>query len=395
MFDGRWGVTQVRLTQKAVDAVGLDVDAVAWDDDCAGLGLRVQAGRRSWIVRYRVAGVSRQKTLPGALPLKQARVRAAEIRTGAAGGVDIVAKGRAAAEEVRRLAEAARARSLAVIAEHYLTDAARRLRPASLGPARLYLRQHWRALHDRPADELTRREIVAVLEPWAGRRTALSDAAPPQRMPVLGLRSAGWLERNTALGIRAPVAVVPRARALSEAELGSVLAAAGSPDLGGARREFRAALRMLALTAARRREVTKMAWSEIDWERAMWNLPGERSKNGKPHTVPLSLQAVALLRERAAPHGRGLVFGIRGNGVTKWTRDFAKFAKPLALPHWTTHDLRRTAVTGMAELGISPHIIEAVVNHQSGHKAGMAGVYNRAEYSQEKRAASATVGRSP
>ena len=73
----------MKLTQKAVDAIGLDADRVVWDDETPGLGVRVQSGRRSWIIRYRVGGVQRQKSLPGALPLKQARTQAAEIRTGA------------------------------------------------------------------------------------------------------------------------------------------------------------------------------------------------------------------------------------------------------------------------------------------------------------------------
>src|SRR5829696_7403740 len=116
----------MKLTQKAVDGIGLAEDRVVWDDEAPGLGLRVQAGKRTWIVRYRVGGVSRQKSMPGALPLRQARVRAAEIRTGATGGVDVVAAGRAA-EQARKQAEAARLRSLGTLVEQYLADAPKRL----------------------------------------------------------------------------------------------------------------------------------------------------------------------------------------------------------------------------------------------------------------------------
>ncbi|HEX6010423.1 MAG TPA: Arm DNA-binding domain-containing protein, partial [Geminicoccaceae bacterium] len=72
----------MRLTQRLVDAIGRDGDRVVWDDETPGLGVRVQSGRLTWIVRYRVAGVQRQKSLPGALPLRQARAHAAEIRAG-------------------------------------------------------------------------------------------------------------------------------------------------------------------------------------------------------------------------------------------------------------------------------------------------------------------------
>ena len=167
-------MTRMKLTQKVVDGIGLDTDRVVWDDDMPGLGLRVQAGKKSWIVRYRVAGVQRQKSLDGHLKLARARENAGLIRAAAVQGVDRIAEGRAKAEAGRRQAETARARSLGAIVEKYLADAERRLRPASYKVAKLYLEgpKYWRQLHDRPADELGRREILAVLQPWAGRITA-------------------------------------------------------------------------------------------------------------------------------------------------------------------------------------------------------------------------------
>ena len=91
----------MRLNQNIVDAIGLDTDRVVWDEDVSGLGLRVQSGKKLWIVRYRVAGAQRQKTLPGRLPLRQARAQAAEIRAGAGRGADIIAEGWATAEAAR------------------------------------------------------------------------------------------------------------------------------------------------------------------------------------------------------------------------------------------------------------------------------------------------------
>src|SRR5262245_41078052 len=137
----------MRLTQKSVDDMPLRPDSVTWDES-PGLGLRVQAGKRSWIVRYRVAGVSRQKTLPGDLSLKLARQKAAEIRAGAAVGEDIVETGRRAAAEAHREAQTAKAKFLGALVEPYLGVAATRLRPASLRVAQMYLRGQWRALHD-------------------------------------------------------------------------------------------------------------------------------------------------------------------------------------------------------------------------------------------------------
>ena len=125
-----------------------------------------------------------------------------------------------------------------------------------------------------------------------------------------------------------------------------------------------------------------MRRAELDFDREIWSLPGARTKNKLPHSVPLSRQVKAILETQ---DGDPLFGGTAG--FSEWWRSKVQLDGALDLPAWTVHDLRRTAVTGMAEIGIPPHIVEAVVNHVSGHKGGVAGVYNRAKYSQEKRAA--------
>ena len=116
--------------------------------------------------------MQRQKSLPGGLPLKKARTHAAEIRTSAVRGSDVIAEARAAAADARRGAAKAQRCALCKLVKSYLADAEKRLRPASLRAATLYLTKHWLELHDRPADDLSRREIVEVLEPYAGRVTS-------------------------------------------------------------------------------------------------------------------------------------------------------------------------------------------------------------------------------
>ncbi len=193
----------------------------------------------------------------------------------------------------------------------------------------------------------------------------------------------GLLERHAATGIKPPAEAASRDRVLSAAELRAIwLAADAAPGTSF----FGDVVKLLLFTAQRRGEVGGMCWSEIDLDRELWILPAERCKNDRLHSVPLSPQAVAILRKRYES-SRIHVFGPKDTGVLVWQDCRDSFAKPLGLPHWTLHDLRRTAVTGMAEIGIQPHIIEAIVNHVSGHKAGVAGTYNRALYSQEKRAA--------
>lgn len=140
---------------------------------------------------------------------------------------------------------------------------------------------------------------------------------------------------------------------------------------------------MLALTGQRRDEIGGLRWDEVDLDAALISLPPERTKNKKPHDIPLSPPALAILKRR--PRGNHEhVFG--KGGYKSWSG--GKKRLNLSIPDWRLHDLRRTMSTVMHdELGIAPHIVEAVLNHVSGHKAGPAGIYNRAAYAREKAAA--------
>jgi len=170
---------------------------------------------------------------------------------------------------------------------------------------------------------------------------------------------------------------------LSNDELRAVWTVAG--DLG----DFGIIVQLLILTGQRREEIGGMTWQELDVEKALWSIPAERSKNRQAHEVPLSNPALMLLQTRQHHDQRDLVFGIGKGPFSGWSKAKARLDTRSGVQNWRLHDLRRTVVTGMAETGIQPHIIEAVVNHISGHKAGIAGVYNRAAYGPEKRSAMA------
>jgi integrase len=152
------------------------------------------------------------------------------------------------------------------------------------------------------------------------------------------------------------------------------------------RREFGALLKLLLLTGSRLNEVAGMQRAELSDDGATWTIPGERTKNGRVHVVPLS----PLVRELIASVGTGtdLVFTANGTTVVSgWSKIKNRLDAAMQIPPWRFHDLRRTCATGMAELGIAPHIVEAVLNHVSGARAGVAGTYNRAAYAGEKKAA--------
>jgi integrase len=128
-----------------------------------------------------------------------------------------------------------------------------------------------------------------------------------------------------------------------------------------------------------------LRWDEVHDDQII--LPGSQTKNGRTHVVPLTDQVQTIL-SRLRRDARQSVFGRRGGGFGDWPRGKAALdARIRKVVGWTLHDIRRTVATRMAELGIQPHIIEAVLNHVSGHKGGVAGIYNRATYDKEKREA--------
>lgn len=120
-----------------------------------------------------------------------------------------------------------------------------------------------------------------------------------------------------------------------------------------------------------------------------WHIPEERTKNGRPHTVPLSVPAMAILKTIPVIHERFL-FPARGKTKTCFS-GFGKCKERLDtrldINPWRLHDLHRTAATGMAQLQVPPHIVERVLNHASGQLGGVAGIYNRFQYLDEMRGA--------
>ena len=154
---------------------------------------------------------------------------------------------------------------------------------------------------------------------------------------------------------------------------------------------FGPAVRLLILTGARREEIGALRWGEVDLVAKAWTIPGERTKNGIEHVVPLSDPALSIL-EGLPRIGRydGFVFTTTGKtAVSGSCASKAKVALDTAsgVPDWRLHDLRRTFATGLAGLGISMPVVETILNHVSGSFGGVAGVYQRHAFANEKREA--------
>jgi integrase len=143
------------------------------------------------------------------------------------------------------------------------------------------------------------------------------------------------------------------------------------------------------LTGARPSEVGGMCWNELNLDAGTWDLPAARSKNHRAHCLQLPAPALAIVRQ-VESRGRDQLFGARSvNGFSGWDNAKAALDRRLGVQvgPWQLRDIRRSVATGMADLGVAPHIIEACLNHYSGHRAGTAGVYNRSRYDQEVTAA--------
>ena len=128
-------------------------------------------------------------------------------------------------------------------------------------------------------------------------------------------------------------------------------------------------------------------WSEIDTERGTWTLPAERSKNGRAHSLPLPAAALAIITAVPRMVDRDHLFGVRGDGFVRWSQAKAALDARVGVAAWTLHDIRRTAATRMADLGVAPHVVEQILNHQTGTRNAIARKYNKSVYEREVHAA--------
>ncbi|MET4493528.1 site-specific integrase [Bradyrhizobium sp. LA7.1] len=189
------------------------------------------------------------------------------------------------------------------------------------------------------------------------------------------------MAQTPCAGVHRPETPKARDRVLSDAEILEFWTAVDAEPT-----VFAAPLKLLLLTGCRLNEVSGLRLAELSGDQRVWIIPKERTKNRRAHTVPLSRLAQKILRS-ALDEGfsSSLAFSTTGAApVSGWSKVKARLDTRMNVAPWRLHDLRRTAATGMAEIGVQPHIIEAVLNHVSGARAGVAGVYNRALYSTEK-----------
>lgn len=380
----------MRITKATLPTLVLPVgktDHIIWDERLPGYGCRIRQGsrRRTYLVQYRSAGATKRIKI-GAddrLDPDQAFKEAKRILARVQLGGD--------PQDDRAEARAKAARTFGREIERYLAQAEKKLKRSTFAEVTRYLRKAWEPLHNSALDgrgRIERADIAARLNQIAadnGRVAATRARAHLSAFYGWAL-GEGLAPDNPVLGTNRPVeeSALKRDRVLAPDELGAIWHAAGVGDYGDI-------VRLLILTGQRREEVAGMRWSEINGD---WLIPRGRTKNGIAHAVPLTDFARDILNARYRADGRELVFGSGEGGYSGWSKAKGALDRRIAnsldtpLTPWRLHDIRRTFATRLADCDVMPHVVEALLNHVStGHKSGVAGVYNRAQYAAEKRAA--------
>ena len=371
---------RLKLTKSTIDVLPTPAkDIVYWDSGCPGFGVKITPkGRKVFIVLYRAGGAGsrlRKYTIGpyGRVTLHQARTAALRIFAARTEGRDPAAE----KQQARRRLVVDRVEDLV---EHFITEHVSKIRSAR-EISRLLRREVIPSWGAHSVHDIGKRQVIELVTEVAARGT------PSAANKLLKMIKAffGWcvgraiLDVSPANGLTAPAREKARDRVLGDDELARVLLAArriGYP-YGGI-------VELLALTGQRREEVAQLTWDEVDIAHCTWELPASRTKNGKSHIVHLSKVAIAVLNR--TPTVGNFVFAFSGakpfQSFSAAKRELDKLSE---VSDWRLHDLRRTCVSGMARLGVAPHVADKVLNHQAGTISGVAAVYQRHEFLGERK----------
>ena len=360
-----------------------------FDDDLPGFGVRVRdrkKPKRTWIVQYRrkkdgksvTHKIGRHPQLSASAAREIARKELAQAEL----GVDLAKEKQT---ERRRAAE-----TFKTIAERFLKFKTSNVRPRSFEQIETHMTKHWSNFNSTSIHDIARRDIALRLNEIADQRGpyAANRARATLSNFFSWAMSEGLVEANQVIGTNRQTDEKARDRVLSDTELAAIWKACGDDD-------YSAIVKLLILTGVRREEAGGITRREIELRDRKWTIEGRRTKNGLVHEIPLSDAALAILKTRPDREEREAIFGEgeAGIGFSGWSKAKAALDKRITeqtnkkVADWRLHDIRRTVATKMADIGVLPHVIEAVLNHISGHKSGVAGVYNRSQYAPEKRQA--------
>jgi integrase len=383
-----------KLTAKTIDAQKLapgKKEVILYDEDIPGFGLRIrEGGSRTLVLSYKIGQRSRRLNLGPAVreAFPDVRKRALDLLAQVRLGQDPAATKDASRQQAVETFEK--------IAERFLVEHAKEVTPKTHRDSKRYLTVAAKPLSDMPIATITKRDIAEILSVAVANRGAVTAnrlRSALSSMFVWAMKE-GLCEHNPTIETHKRTET-PRRRVLVDPETGSIdeLVEVWKALDDGTASDV---IRLLILTGQRRNEIAGLQWSELDEGLTRIKLPEERTKNGLPHLVPLSEPARTILAHRYRIVGRPGVF-TKGIAYASWGKYMTALNRRLqeartaasreTMLSWTIHDLRRSVATGLGKLGVLPHVVEAVLNHQSGSKAGVAGVYNPNTYLPEKTAA--------
>src|SRR5262249_22831530 len=332
-----------------------------------------------WTVQYRIDGKQRRQSI-GKFP----KMNAATARTKAGAWLNKVHDGTdpAGVHEAEKRADALK---FHIAVAQYLAKQRDEVRESTFINIEGYLTKakYFGPLHRKPLAKVAQSDVEQCLDAIPTKPSRQQAQKTLNALYMWAIRKGHAAANPVAL--TEPIKLKSRDRVLSVDEIRTVWTALKDDDLGRV-------IKLLLLTGCRADEIGQLRWSEIDVDNAVLTLPPERTKNGRTHTLPLSPLALQIIKQVEKRDGRDFLFGKLACGYTHWGAQKKTLTDKIGVAHWTMHDLRRTAATHMCELGIEPHVVEAILNHISGHKGGIAGIYNRARYFERMKVALAAWG---
>lgn len=374
-------ITNRLLAAKSRQAKNYPNGLYLWDAELKGFGVRISPkGRITWVASKAIGRGkgSTQRVVVGhypGMPLDQARIEAGQI-------IARLAKGEDVQSAVKQAKAAKVASRQCPTVKEAVTDY---LKERENDPnrdadsryeselAQLFNRKIVPELGaSKRINEITKADIKAMIK----KRKDAGHYVAARNLYVQLKPFFDWSIHEELISVSPCIGVIPpdvakeRQHKLNDAEIKALWTCA-TPETNMLGDYFR----VLLLTAQRRGEVASMQWQEVNLDRAEWIIPASKTKNGREHLVPLSPLVVSILRAQPERKPSEYVFGkyphapVSGFSKAKRELDAAMLAKlredntDAELSDWRIHDLRRTAASGMASLGIQPHVIEAVLNH--------------------------------
>lgn len=361
-------------------------DTVWWDAELKGFGIKVTPkGRKVFIVQYRPKGhkgAARKYTIGvfGAWTVQQARDRAREVLVSGSQGHDV-----GSIEQAQR--QKSSSDKINDLVLQFLEKYASQNRTEA-ETKRIFNNDVVPVIGKKSIHVITKHELISIVE---GIKVRGAPIMANRTLAALK-KFFNWcvsraiIDKSPADGIAAVVKEKSRERVLDDNEINSIFSATrkmGYP--------FGSIVQLLFLTAQRRDEVAQMRWSEIDFTTATWSIPASRAKNGKSHDVHLSPCAVDILQSQSRiliADGMESDFVFTTTGTTAFS-GFSKAKKALdqlaGVSEWRLHDIRRTVITAMSRLRVQPHVTEAILNHKSGVISGVAAVYHKHQFLDERK----------